>query len=112
MLGRVEVEARDRRVGERLLGQLVIVQVVHGLAPLAVERGFITRTRSCGSCARSRRRRRQPVRRKRRWSQAREAGWRAWKASRPLPAGAAQSRLAAKPRAPWPRWRAARRPWG
>jgi len=37
VLGRVEVEARDRRVGKRLLRQLVVVEVVHGLAPLDVD---------------------------------------------------------------------------
>src|SRR5216684_4840906 len=64
MLGRVEVEARDRRVGEGLLGQLVVVEIVHGLAPLAVDTQcgacgalwtvFIKRTRSSGSCGRAR----------------------------------------------------------
>src|SRR5216684_1049776 len=34
MLGRVEVEARDRRVGERLLGQLVVVEIVHQTNPI------------------------------------------------------------------------------
>ena len=62
VLRRVEVEARDRRVRERLLRQLVVIEVIHGLAPLAVDpqggalgalsNGCIRRTRSCGPCAR------------------------------------------------------------
>src|SRR5207244_6770027 len=34
VLGRVEVEARNRRVGERLLGQLVVIEIIHQTKPI------------------------------------------------------------------------------
>src|SRR5262249_3149552 len=34
VLGRIEVETRDRRVGEGLLGQLVVVGIVHQTKPI------------------------------------------------------------------------------
>src|SRR5207245_2494122 len=34
VLWRIEVEARDRRVRERLLGQLVVVEIVHQTKPI------------------------------------------------------------------------------